>query len=169
MVECMIVRGCAWFYSLSHWHPACRNSKAPAYPKLLLPWQVTLDAAYTDIQYLNIWATWVSSSTIGNNGGFSDNLAVWLSSGAGAVYNAGGASYKCVDRLALIYGIAGNVWCDGYSGFSARYVTVVRNVANSRVSLQELRVWRGGEPPMCQHAAGSHPASSDDAQSQLAL
>lgn len=108
--------------------------------------QVQLDKAYSDIEMVSVWGgASVSSSA------FSKGMSLFLSSGNGTAYNATGASYLCKANIWTAQSVEVPVWCSGYSGFSAEYVTLVRyaNGASTRIGAQELRIWRGGGGRAC--------------------
>lgn len=96
---------------------------------------------YSRVQMVSLWA--------GAYGGgnshwiFSQGLSLYLS--ATTTYKSGASFYLCRSGITTTGSIQTPVWCDGYSGFSAEYVTLERIGTNTRLVLQEVRVWRGGE------------------------
>lgn len=74
--------------------------------------------------------------------GYSQDLSLYLSSTT--TYNSGPSYFRCRSGIPTTGSIETLVWCDGYS-FSAQFVTIERVATNSRLVLQEVRVWRGGK------------------------
>lgn len=70
----------------------------------------------------------------------STNIVAWLSPSTN--FSQG---YQCGNQVTPVQGVETLVRCGGYaSGFTASYVTIVRMVPNSKLVIQELRVWRAG-------------------------
>ena len=76
---------------------------------------------HCDVQLVSVWGG-ATSSTGNTYIGYSRGLSLYVS--ATTTYSSGSTFYLCRAGFDTTQGVEMLVWCDGYSGFSAQYVSV---------------------------------------------